>query len=63
MLCFPPRVLRQQGEAKIEGFFQAVLEKLPQPPALANQARCAALLGAMMPVRRPARSADLGTSG
>jgi len=41
-------VLRQQGEAKIEGFFQAVLEKLPRPPALADQARCAALLGAMM---------------
>src|SRR5271157_5607021 len=31
-------VLRQQGEAKIEGFFQAVLEKLPRPPALADQA-------------------------
>src|SRR5271157_4891291 len=41
-------VLRQQGEAKIEGFFQAVLDRLPEPPALADQARCAALLGAMM---------------
>ena len=41
-------VLRQQGEAKIEGFFQAVLDRLPRPPALADQARCAALLGAMM---------------
>jgi formylglycine-generating enzyme required for sulfatase activity len=41
-------VLRQQGEDKIEGFFQAVLDNLPRPPALADQARCAALLGAMM---------------
>ncbi len=41
-------VLRQQGEAKIEGFFQAVLDRLPRSPELADQARCAALLGAMM---------------
>src|SRR5271166_4562492 len=41
-------VLRQQGEDKIEGFFQAVLDNLPRHPALAAQARCAALLGAMM---------------
>ena len=41
-------ILRQHGEPKIEGFFQAVLDRLPRPPALADQARCAALLGAMM---------------
>ena len=41
-------VLRQQGEAKIEGLFQAILEHVPKPPQLADQARCAALLGAMM---------------
>jgi Sulfatase-modifying factor enzyme 1/NACHT domain len=41
-------VLRQQGEAKIEGFFQAVLDSLPRPPTLADQARSAALLGTMM---------------
>jgi formylglycine-generating enzyme required for sulfatase activity len=41
-------VLRQQGEAKIEGFFQAILERLGNEATLVDQARCAALLGAMM---------------
>jgi formylglycine-generating enzyme required for sulfatase activity len=41
-------VLRQQGEAKIEGLFQAILERLGKQPTLVHQARCAALLGAMM---------------
>jgi formylglycine-generating enzyme required for sulfatase activity len=41
-------VLRQQGEAKIEGLFHAILGRLGQRPTLVDQARCAALLGAMM---------------
>ncbi len=41
-------VLLKQGEAKVEGLFQAILDRLGAPPALADQARCAALLGAMM---------------
>lgn len=41
-------VLRQQGEPKIEGLFQAVLDSLGSQPKLADQARCAALLGVMM---------------
>ena len=41
-------VLFKQGEAKVEGFFQAVLDRLGKRPRLADQARCAALLGAMM---------------
>jgi formylglycine-generating enzyme required for sulfatase activity len=41
-------VLRQQGEAKIEGFFEAILHQLGDSPALADQARCAALLGVVM---------------
>jgi formylglycine-generating enzyme required for sulfatase activity len=41
-------VLRQQGEAKIEGLFQAILGKLGKQSTLVAQARCAALLGAMM---------------
>jgi len=41
-------VLRQQGESKIEGLFQAILDQLPRRPALADKAWCAGLLGAMM---------------
>jgi formylglycine-generating enzyme required for sulfatase activity len=41
-------VLRQQGEAKIEGLFQAILGKLGARPTLADQVRCVALLSAMM---------------
>jgi formylglycine-generating enzyme required for sulfatase activity len=41
-------VLLKQGEAKVEGLFQAILEPLGEPPKLADQARCAALLGVMM---------------
>ena len=41
-------LLRLQGEAKIEGFFQAILGRLGQRPTLTQQVRCAALLGAMM---------------
>ena len=41
-------VLRQQGEAKIEGLFQAILGKLGGRPTLADQVRCVALLSAMM---------------
>jgi formylglycine-generating enzyme required for sulfatase activity len=41
-------VLRQQGEAKIEGLFVAILGGLGKQPTLVDQARCAALLGAMM---------------
>jgi formylglycine-generating enzyme required for sulfatase activity len=41
-------VLRLQGEAKIEGLFQAILGTLGSRPTLANQVRCVALLSAMM---------------
>jgi formylglycine-generating enzyme required for sulfatase activity len=41
-------VLFKQGEPKIEGLFRAVLAQLGDRPKLADQARCAALLGAMM---------------
>jgi formylglycine-generating enzyme required for sulfatase activity len=41
-------LLRQQGEAKIEGLFQAILDQLGKRPMLVDQARCVALLGAMM---------------
>jgi formylglycine-generating enzyme required for sulfatase activity len=41
-------VLFKQGEAKVEGLFQAILGHLGEPPELADQARCAALLGVMM---------------
>jgi len=41
-------VLFKQGEAKIEGFIQAILNKLGARPGLADQVRCAALLSGMM---------------
>jgi len=41
-------VLRQQGEAKIEGLFQAILAQFGVRPTLADQVRCVALLSAMM---------------
>jgi DNA replication protein DnaC len=41
-------VLRQQGEAKIEGLFQAILGTLGSRPTLADEVRCVALLSAMM---------------
>jgi formylglycine-generating enzyme required for sulfatase activity len=41
-------VLRQQGTGRIEGLFEAILTQLGERPKLAEQARCAALLGAMM---------------
>jgi hypothetical protein len=41
-------VLRQQGEAKIEGLFAAILGKLGDQPTLADQVRCVTLLSAMM---------------
>jgi formylglycine-generating enzyme required for sulfatase activity len=41
-------LLRQQGPAKIEGFFQAILDRLGKQPTLVQRARCVALLGGMM---------------
>jgi hypothetical protein len=41
-------VLRQQGEAKIEGLFQSILSKLGAQPTLQDKVRCVALLSAMM---------------
>jgi formylglycine-generating enzyme required for sulfatase activity len=41
-------VLFKQGEAKAEGLFQAILDRLGEPPQLADQVRCAALLGVVM---------------
>jgi formylglycine-generating enzyme required for sulfatase activity len=41
-------VLRQQGEAKIEGLFQAILAQLGRRSTLADKVRCVALLSAMM---------------
>jgi formylglycine-generating enzyme required for sulfatase activity len=42
------QVLRQHGEAKIEGLLKAILGKLGNSPTLADQVRCVALLSAMM---------------
>ena len=41
-------ILRQQGEAKIDGLIDAVLANLGERPDLAGEVRCAALLSAMM---------------
>lgn len=42
-------VLRvRQGPAKVDGLFAALLDRLGRPPTLAEQARCAGLLGAMV---------------
>jgi formylglycine-generating enzyme required for sulfatase activity len=41
-------VLWKQGEAKVEGLFQAILSKLGRRPTLEDQVKCAALLSAMM---------------
>jgi hypothetical protein len=41
-------VLWKQGEAKVEGLFQAILSKLGSQPTLEDQVKCAALLSAMM---------------
>jgi formylglycine-generating enzyme required for sulfatase activity len=41
-------VLRQQGEAKVEGLIQAILATLGTRPTLPDQVRCVALLSAMM---------------
>ena len=41
-------LLRQQGPAKIDGFFQAILDLLGKRPTLVERARCVALLGGMM---------------
>jgi formylglycine-generating enzyme required for sulfatase activity len=41
-------ILRQQGEAKIEGLIDAILGNLGDRPDLASEVRCAALLSAMM---------------
>ncbi len=41
-------LLKLQGEPKIEGLFEAILGKLATNPPLKEQAKCVALLGAMM---------------
>ena len=41
-------LLKLQGEPKIEGLFEAILGKLGTNPSLKEQAKCVALLGAMM---------------
>jgi formylglycine-generating enzyme required for sulfatase activity len=41
-------ILRQQGEAKIDGLVDAILGTLGRRPKLADQVRCAALLSGMM---------------
>jgi formylglycine-generating enzyme required for sulfatase activity len=41
-------VLRQQGEAKIEGLFQSILSRLGAQSTLQDKVRCVALLSAMM---------------
>jgi formylglycine-generating enzyme required for sulfatase activity len=41
-------VLLQQGEPRINGLFEAILERLGPRPGLEEQVRCAALLSAMM---------------
>jgi hypothetical protein len=46
-------VLYRQGLEKVDGLVSAVLEKLGQRPSLAEQARCAGLLGAIVSDLRP----------
>jgi hypothetical protein len=46
-------VLYRQGLEKVDGLISAVLEKLGERPSLAEQARCAGLLGAMVRDLRP----------
>src|SRR5207253_5710984 len=41
-------VLVRQGEERVDGLFAALLDRLGERPALAEQARCAGLLGAMV---------------
>ena len=41
-------VLIRQGRGKVDGLFSAVLDRLGGKPSLADQARCAGLLGAMV---------------
>ncbi len=41
-------VLHQQGRQKVDGFISAALDALGESPSLADQARCAGLLGAVL---------------
>jgi formylglycine-generating enzyme required for sulfatase activity len=43
----------KQGRAKVDGLFQAVLDELGEKALLAEQARCAGLLGAILADLRP----------
>ncbi|MFL6464928.1 MAG: SUMF1/EgtB/PvdO family nonheme iron enzyme [Bryobacteraceae bacterium] len=43
----------RQGPARVDGLVQALLDDLGERPALADQARCAGLLGAMVRDLRP----------
>jgi formylglycine-generating enzyme required for sulfatase activity len=43
----------KQGTEKVDGLFQAVLDRVGQKAALPEQARCAGLLGAMLADLRP----------
>ena len=46
-------VLHKQGKDKIDGLVSAMLEEIEDQPSLAQQAKCAGLLGAMVRDLRP----------
>jgi hypothetical protein len=48
-------VLRQQGKRKVDYLFESVLDDLGNKPRLADQARCAGLLGALLRGLKPVK--------
>lgn len=53
MLLLAGILLVKQGPEKVDGLFQAVLERVDAKASLADKARCAGLLGAMLGDLRP----------
>jgi hypothetical protein len=53
LLLLAGTLLVKQGRAKVDGLFQAVLDRLGEKPSLAERARCAGLLGAVLADLRP----------
>jgi formylglycine-generating enzyme required for sulfatase activity len=53
LLLLAGTLLVKQGRAKVDGLFRAVLDRLGNKPYLADQARCAGLLGAVLADLRP----------
>ena len=48
MLLLAGQLLVKQGRGKVDGLLKAVLDRLGNRPALADQARCAGLIGAVL---------------